>query len=140
MARRLLVVITSPVADDALRDLVRSRAGDEAQMLVVAPASELSRLDWLTNAEDDARDEAAGLAVKAADAVPTEDVEASIGDSDPVKAIEDALRTFAADEILVVTRPDEQAGWLEEGSGATAQERFSLPVSHFTIAPDGSIA
>jgi hypothetical protein len=31
-------------------------------MLVVAPASEISRLDWLTNAEDDARDEAASLA------------------------------------------------------------------------------
>jgi len=55
MARRLLVVITSPVADDVLRDLVRSRAGDEAQMLVVAPASDIPRLDWLTNAEDDAR-------------------------------------------------------------------------------------
>ena len=50
MARRLLVVITSPVADDVLRDLVRSRAGDEAQTLVVAPASDISRLDWLTNA------------------------------------------------------------------------------------------
>ena len=37
-ARRLLVVITSEVADEALRDLVRSRAGDDAEMLVVAPA------------------------------------------------------------------------------------------------------
>ena len=41
-----------------------------------------------------------------------------------MKAIEDALRTFAADEILVVTRTDEDAGWLEEGAGAEAQERF----------------
>jgi hypothetical protein len=30
MARRLLVVITSEVADDVLRDLVRARAGDDA--------------------------------------------------------------------------------------------------------------
>ena len=133
MARRLLVVITSPVADDVLRDLVRERAGDEAEMLVVAPASDLSRLDWLTNAEDDAREEAAELAVKAADAAPTDDVEPRVGDSNPVKAIEDALRTFAADEILVVTRTDEEAGWLEEGAGSEAQERFSLPVTHVTI-------
>jgi hypothetical protein len=50
MLRRLLVVVTSEVADGALRDLVRSRAGVDAEMLVVAPASEISRLDWLTQA------------------------------------------------------------------------------------------
>jgi hypothetical protein len=135
MPRRLLVVITTEVADSVLRELVRSRAGDDAEMLVVAPASELSRLDWLTNAEDDARAEAASLADKTAEATPTDDVEARVGDSDPVKAIEDALRTFTADEILVVTRPDDEAGWLEEGSGTTAQARFSLPVTRVTV-PD----
>jgi hypothetical protein len=54
MPRRLLVVVTTRVADKTLRDLVRSLGGDDAEMLVVAPASEISRLDWLTNAEDDA--------------------------------------------------------------------------------------
>jgi hypothetical protein len=140
MPRRLLVVVTTEVADGVLRDLVRSRAGDDAEMLVVAPASEISRLDWLTNAEDDARTDAASLAAETAEATPTEDVEARVGDSDPVKAIEDALRTFAADEILVVAHPDDQAGWLEEGAGATAQARFSLPITRVTVAEDGSLA
>ncbi|MFN2629062.1 MAG: hypothetical protein ABR569_10550 [Gaiellaceae bacterium] len=140
MPHRLLVVITTEVAEGALRDLARDRAGDDAEILVVAPAAEISRLDWLTNAEDDARTEAASLAVKTAEAAPTEDVEARVGDSDPVKAIEDALRTFAADEILVVARPDDQAGWLEEGSAATAQARFSLPITRVTVAPDGSLS
>ena len=71
---------------------------------------------------------------------PTEDVEARVGDSDPLKAIEDALRTFAADEILVVAHPDDEAGWLESGSGAAAKERFNLPVTHVTVAADGSLA
>ena len=139
MPRRLLIVVTAEVTDGALRDLVRSRGGDEAETLVVAPASEISRLDWLTNAEDDARDEAASLAETTAEATPTEDVQASVGDSDPVKAIEDALRTFAADEIVVVTRPDDQAGWLEEGSRETARARFRLPVTRVTVAEDGSL-
>jgi len=56
MPRRLLVVTTTEVADSALRELVRSRAGDDAEMLVVAPASKISRLDWLTNAEDGVAD------------------------------------------------------------------------------------
>jgi hypothetical protein len=141
MPRRLLVVTTAEVADGALlRDLVRGRAGDDAEMLVVAPASDLSRLDWLTNAEDDARTEAGSLAVKTAAATPTDDVEARVGDSNPLMAIEDALRTFAADEILVVGHPDDQAGWLEEGTGATAQARFSIPITRVTIAEDGSLA
>jgi hypothetical protein len=140
MPRRLLVVITTEVADGVLRDLVRSHAGDDAEMLVVAPASGISRLDWLTNAEDDARTDAASLAAKTAEATPTDDVEARVGDSDPVQAIEDALRTFAADEILVVAHPDDQAGWLEEGSGATAEARFSLPVTRLMVAEDGSLA
>lgn len=140
MPRRLLVVITTEVHDSVLRAFVRSRDGDDAEMLVIAPASDISRLDWLTNADGDARSGAAELADKTADATPTEDVEARVGDTDPVKAIEDALGTFAADEILVVTRPDDEAGWLERGSGETAQAQFTVPVTHFTVAEDGSLA
>ncbi len=76
-------------------------------MLVIAPASHISRLDWLTNAEDDARTDAAERADELTEAAPTDDVESRVGDSDPVKAIEDALRTFPADELIVVTLPDE---------------------------------
>jgi hypothetical protein len=51
-----------------------------------------------------------------------------------VKAIKDALRTFAADEVIVVTRPDDHAGWLEEGSGETARAHFNLPLIRVTVA------
>jgi hypothetical protein len=138
MPRRLLVVTTTEVADRALRELVRNRAGDDAEMLVVAPASKISRLDWLANAEDDARTEAAELAAKTAEATPTDDVVERVGDSAPVKAIEDALRTFTADEVLVVAHPDDESGWLEEGAPAKAQARFNLPITVVTVAEDGS--
>ena len=58
MPRRLLVVITTEVPDAKLNELARHLASDDAEVLVVAPASNISRLDWLTNAEDDARAEA----------------------------------------------------------------------------------
>ena len=102
-------------------------------MLVVAPASHISRLDWLTNAEDDARTDAAERADELAEAVPTDDVESRVGDSDPVTAIEDALRSFPADELIVVTLPDEDAAWLEKGSAEAALKRFSLPVTHLVV-------
>jgi hypothetical protein len=141
MPRRLLVVTNADIPDGVLRALVHSRAGEDAEMLVVAPASEISRLDWLTNADNDARSEAESLAVKTALAAPTENVEARVGDADPLKAIADALRTFAADEILIVSHPDNEAGWLENGSGLAAQDaRFGLPITRVTVAEDGSLA
>jgi hypothetical protein len=133
MPPRLLVVATASIPAADLRAAVRAHAGQDAEMLVVAPASGISRLDWLTNAEGDARADAAERADELAEAAPTEDVEAKVGDSDPVQAIEDALRTFPADELILVTRRDEDAVWLEKGSADTAFERFSLPVSHLVV-------
>ena len=133
MPRRLLVVATASVPAADLRTAVRAHAGEDAEMLIVAPASDISRLDWLTNAEDDARTDAAERADELAEATPTDDVESRVGDSDPVKAIEDALRTFQADELIVVTLPDEDAAWLEKGSAETALDRFSLPVTHLVV-------
>ena len=139
MPRRLLVVVTTEVADANVNEFVRRSAGEDAEVRVVAPASGISRLDWLTNAEDDARADAGSLADRTAEAAPTTDVQAEVGDSDPVKAIEDALRKFPADEVLVITHPDDDASWLEAGSGKTAQTRFTLPIRLVTVAEDGSL-
>jgi hypothetical protein len=120
-----------PAAD--LGTSVRAHAGEDAELLVVAPASHISRLDWLTNADDDARTDAAERTDELAEAAPTDDVESRVGDSDPVKAIDDALRTFPADELVIITLPDEDANWLEKGSAETALSRFSLPVTHLVV-------
>lgn len=133
MSRRILVVATTSVPEAELRERVRADAGEDAELLVVVPASKISKLDWLTNAEDDARAQAARQAEEVAEAVPDDDVETRVGDSDPVKAIEDALREFPAEELIVITRPDEEAEWLEEGSGEEVQNRFSLPVTHLVV-------
>jgi len=37
------------------------------------------------------------------------------------------------------TGPDDDASWLEEGSGETAQTRFRLPVIRVTVAEDGTL-
>jgi hypothetical protein len=131
--RRVLVVATVTIPAPDLRATVLAHAGDDAELRVVAPASRISRLDWLTNAEDDARTDAAERAEQVAEAAPTEAVDAQIGDSDPVQAIEDALRDFPADELIIATLPDEDAGWLEEGSAQAAFSRFDLPVTHLVV-------
>jgi hypothetical protein len=129
--RRVLVATTTtPRSEEELRKLVRRHAGEDAEILVVAPASKISFLDWLTSAEDDARGEAEQRAERVADDLHADDVEARVGDVDPLIAIEDALRTFPADELIVVTPPDEAASWLEKGFPDALAERYGLPVTH----------
>lgn len=119
--RNVLVISSSewPVA------ALRAALGDDVDELrVVVPAVHQSRLQWLTNADDDARERADDAASSIADALPSRETEASAGDSDPLLAAEDALREFAADEVVVVTRPDEEATWLEEGDTQAIARRL----------------
>jgi hypothetical protein len=134
-AKRLLVVATAPVEEAVLRDRVREHSGPGVEVRVVAPASDLSPLEWLATDEDEARGEAADIAHSAERAVEPEAgrVETEVGDSDPVHAIEDALRQFPADEVIVVTRPGDDAGWLEKDSAEEASERFGVPVTHLVV-------
>ena len=133
--KKLLVVATAPVEAGPLREAVRSHSGDDTEIRIVAPAADISPLRWLASDEDEARAEAAGVADRAADAVEpeAERLEAEVGDTDPVQAIEDALRTFPADEVLVVTHRDDEAGWLEQDSAEEARERFGVPVTRLTV-------
>ena len=133
--RRLLVVTTAAVDDADLREQVRHHTGDEAaELKIVATASKVSPLQWLASDEDSARREAGQVADRAAGAVEAEaSVETEIGDPDPVQAIEDALRTFEADEVIVVTRKGDDANWLEADAGAEARERFGVSITHLTV-------
>jgi hypothetical protein len=91
-ARRILVVTTATAPQAEVESIVRAHAGDDAEVQVVAPASKISWLDRLTNAEDDARADATERAEAASEELPGEQVEARGGDVDPLQAIEDALR------------------------------------------------
>ena len=133
--RRLLVIATAPIDDAVLREEVRQHAGsEEAEIYVVAPAARLSRLRWLASDEDEARAKATEVAREMEQALEeTGSVDAEVGDPDPIQAIEDALRLFPADELLVVTRSGSEASWLEKGKAKEALERLGLPVTRLTV-------
>ena len=102
------------------------------EVAVVAPASDLSLKEWVAADESKAREEAQRRAVEAAEAgaVVGKVVDARVGDPDPVTAVRDALQTFPADELVVVTRPPDEAAWLEKAAVAGELEQFGLPVTH----------
>jgi hypothetical protein len=121
------MVVLDSFPDEKLRAAVRSRQeGADVAVHVVAPAASSSVLQWLTGADDEARAEAEELAAQTADAVPAE-VETEVGDRDPVLAVQDALSTFPADEILVAgeASPDIEAALADLG----------VPVSRLNGSP-----
>jgi hypothetical protein len=132
MTRRLLVVATAPDPSDELLERLSRDAGEDVEVAVVAPASDLSVLQWLADDEDRALDEARRRAKLLAEAGAgiAKVVDARVGDPDPVTAVEDALHVFPADELVVVTRPKDAATWLEKRAVMGELERFGLPVTH----------
>jgi GABA permease len=132
---RILVVANETVGGPELLSEIRERsAGRKARVLVVCPALNSPLRHWVSD-EDQARANAqarlddslasmraAGLAA-----------EGEIGDGDPIQAIEDAVRTFQPDELVISTHPVGRSHWLERGVVDKARERFALPVTHVVV-------
>jgi len=133
--RRILVVANETVGGAPLLEQIRKRSeGVHEHVLVVVPALNSPLKHWVSD-EDGAR-EAAQQRLEASLAAMREagiDARGEVGDSDPLQAIEDALRTFAPDELIISTHPAERSHWLERGVVVGARERFALPVTHVVV-------
>ena len=135
--RHVLIVSTVELGGAAVTELV----GDDAVTMVVVPQVRQSRLQWLANDEDRARHVAQRASERLAAETPGVTVAAEAGDSDPVLAIEDALARFDADEIVFVTRPEEEATWLEQRAVQDGvAEVNGVPVRRACVAADGSVS
>lgn len=100
--RVLVVAVTEATADSAQRIAQLAGSAKDVRVVVPVPSHRLDR--WLS-AEDDARREAEGSLARSAGALVAAGlpVSGSVGDHDPAQAMEDELRDFAADEVILLT-------------------------------------
>jgi hypothetical protein len=141
MIRNVLVVTTSAADEAELARELRGVIDEGARVRVVAPAAKLSWLDWLTNDEDRARAEARQAADRTAEAISggtDVGIDRTSHDSDAAQAVDDALRNFRADEIVVLTRPNEDASWFEEEALRASFESHGVPVRHVQLPEDSA--
>jgi nucleotide-binding universal stress UspA family protein len=131
---RILVIANETVGGEALRKRIERHAGKRAQVLVVSPALNTPLRHWASD-EDPARAEAQERLRRSLARLEQEGIQASgeVGDGDPLQAIEDALRTFGADEIIISTHPEGRSNWLERGVVSGARERFAVPIHHVVV-------
>ena len=131
--RRILVVANETLCGDELR---AELAGREDRVLrVVAPVLP-SRSHYVASDIDrelrEARarlDDTLRLGGRAAVSRPP----GRVSDMPPLPSIEDELRGFAADELLISTHPPQRSRWLESGLVERAREELEIPVTHVVV-------
>jgi hypothetical protein len=133
--RRILVIANETVGGDELLTILREKAsGVNEQVLVVCPALNSQVRTWASD-EDGARSAAQARLDASLARLRQHGVQAQgeVGDGDPLQAMEDALRTFGADEIVISTHPEGRSNWLERNVVGAARERFDVPITHVVV-------
>ena len=130
--RRILVVANETLERSHLHEeIVRMAEGVAEEVLVICPALNSPLRTWVSD-EDGARGAAATRLRATLDGLRAAGVNArgDIGDGNPLQALEDALREFPADAIVISTHPPGRSNWLELGVVDAARARFDVPVTH----------
>jgi len=136
--RRILVIANRTCPCPTLADEVARRAtAAPTEVLVVAPALNSRVRHWVSDV-----DAALARAQERLDLATTALRErgviarGEIGDANPLLAIEDALASFPADEIVIATLPRGRSNWIERGLVERATARFGIPIAHLVSSYD----
>jgi hypothetical protein len=137
--RRLLVVVSRPVEDEATTAAIAAEAGvdgrrDLAEVRILAPAR-IGFLDrWASDLEGARREAQETLVISVASLAKAGVVaEARVGDEDIVQAVEDQVTSFAASEVILVTAPDDEDPAAADAA-AELETRLRTGFLHLVVA------
>jgi hypothetical protein len=133
--RRILVIANETLVGRELREELVQRGAPGAELRVVAPILP-SRAHYITSDID--RDVAAARlrldATLAWAHAQGFDAAGRVGDdTPPATAIEDELRRFPADELIISTHPKGRSNWLELGVVEQSRDELDIPVTHVVV-------
>jgi hypothetical protein len=123
---------------DELRAELRRRAVAGAELHIVAPIL-CSRAHYIASDVDSELDEARDRLSTALAWADEERVAVTgkVGDANAaLGAIEDELRQYGADEVIISTYPLGKSNWLETGIVERLRDELDIPVTHVVVQPD----
>jgi hypothetical protein len=136
-AYRVVVMANQTVGGRALLEEIKNRCqGRKNEILVVVPALTSSPLEHWASDVDAAIAEARQRLEDSLRAMESAGLTArgDVGDHhEPNAALEDALRYFAADEVIISTHPPNKSRWLERGVVDRARREVPLPITHVVV-------
>jgi hypothetical protein len=131
----LLVATGATVADvTQIPALVRVLLDAASDILVITPILP-GKLEWLVSDTDRARHQADQRlnAVLGQIEEMGLSAEGRVGDETPLTALEDAVRSFSPDHVLIALRRAEDADWQERGLIDRVRRQLRLPLTVFAI-------
>jgi GABA permease len=136
--QRVLVVANRTLDGTELEETMKRRGDRGCELRVVAPIV-VSRAHYFASDVDRELREAQERLDAALAWAHAEGLQASGKVGDPnasLDAIEDELRRFAADEVLISTYPPGKSNWLETGIVRRLREELDIPVTHVVVGAD----
>ena len=133
--RRILAIPNETVGGETLRNCIRKRAEEYREdVLIVTPALNSPLRHWASD-EDSARREAQERLERSLARLREAGIDArgEVGDANPLQALEDWVRQFGPDEIIISTHPPGISNWLESGVVDKARDRFEVPITHVVV-------
>ncbi len=135
---RLLVIAgvaaDGPAALGPVLDCIGNLAGPgEPEVLVVAPASSGRLANWTSDLRPGQVAAAERLVLTLAGlAAAGVDARSRVGDPDPTLAIEDAIRTWPAEKVLILSEAGDDR---LAAAARDAMKRATIPVRHVELLP-----
>ena len=128
---KLMVLTTEPISAGQLRDALPDGVEpQDAEVMVVAPALHSSALHFWFSDADEAISRAHAVGQESLERLDEAGVPASAdtGEGDLVEAAQDALRTFAADRIVLFSHAPGEQRYREDIDERELSQRLGLPV------------
>lgn len=138
-ALHLLVVVAQAArGEDLRRRLASFSSGRPLELRVLAPAFASSALEYIASDVDEGIRKARGRLERSLVEMSGEHrlhAAGEVGEADPLMAIDSALVSFPADEIVIVPSPRRDQ-WAEKALFEHVCERFDLPVRQIELEDD----
>jgi hypothetical protein len=130
-SRVLLVASQASIGPQLMREIQFRARDPNAEFFALCPVVDTPFEHWAGGSDVD-RARARRFLRSLLDQLSATGVKAngSVGENEPLVAVEDALRRFPADEILIATHPWDKRGWLERDIVAKIRARSQLPITH----------
>lgn len=134
--RHILVVANATLRGEDLRREVRAGTGT-VELDVLAPILASRSHYWAGDVDREQAEAQERLQASLAWAIEQGfTARGEVGDADPLIAVEDELRDFGADEVVIVTHPRQRAKWLADRMVDHLQRELDIPVRQIAVADE----
>ena len=132
--RHVLVVAERTLAGEELRGQLQPEPGVDLELDVLSPVMASRLHHWAGDVDREREQAQVRLEESLAWAIQQGFVaKGEVGDLDAMGAIEDELRDFGADEVIIVTHPSERTTWLANRMLSHLKKQLEVPVREIVM-------